>query len=126
MSEPASERTFTVEEANAMLPELRERLARIRDARQVVIRGGERVREAVAADGGGVEGSAYFQALGILRTEVERFAEDGILLRDAEAGIVDFPGEVQGEQAFLCWRSDETRVGHWHSPHSGFAARRPL
>jgi hypothetical protein len=126
VSEREVGRTFTVEEANGLLPELRARLERIRAARQVVIQAGERVREAVAADGGGTEGSAYFEALRTLRVEVERFAEEGILLRDAERGVVDFPAEIDGREGFLCWRADEDAVSHWHPPQTGFAGRRPL
>ncbi len=49
--------TFTREEARAMLPELRERLPRLRDARATLIAASHRIEEAVAADGGGVAGS---------------------------------------------------------------------
>ena len=126
MSDRSTERTFTVEQANELVPELRARLERIRRARQAVIQGGERVREAVAVDGGGTEGTAYFEALRTLRVEVERFAEEGILLRDAEAGVVDFPAEIEGHEGFLCWRAEEDTVAHWHPPQTGFAGRRPL
>ena len=109
-----------------MLPELRLRLRRIRVARHTIIRAGERIREQVASDGGGHEGRDYFEALRVLKTEVERLAADDILLRDPESGLVDFPGEVEGERVFLCWRRDEDHVGYWHGSESGFAGRRPL
>jgi hypothetical protein len=64
----------------------------------------------VASDGGGHEGSVYFKALGTLRTEVEYLADQGVLLRDPETGLVDFPTEIGGERVFLCWRADEDRV----------------
>ena len=88
----AEERLYEVDEANAMLPELRERLARIRDARQVILREAEVVKEQVVADGGGtLGGRAYWDAGTTLRTELERLAVDNILLRDPETGLVDFP-----------------------------------
>jgi hypothetical protein len=121
-----TERTYTVEEANAALADLRPRLARIREARHIVIRAGERIRARVAADGGGQEGTAYWRALRVLRSEVERLASDDILLRDPETGLVDFPGEVDGRRVFLCWRSDEDRVAYYHGGDAGFAGRRPL
>jgi hypothetical protein len=119
-------RTYSVEEANAAIADLRPRLARIRDARHVVISAGERIRDAVASDGGGREGAAYWKAIRVLRAELEQLAEEDILLRDPETGLVDFPGEVNGRRAFLCWRPDEDRVAYWHGPDSGFAGRRPL
>jgi hypothetical protein len=123
----AEERTYTVEEADAMLPELRERLERIRSARQTMLRGAELVREKVVEEVGGAHaGSEYWEATAALRTEIERLATEGILLRDPETGLVDFPGEREGERVYLCWRLGEDRVGHWHPLDTGFAGRRPL
>ncbi|MEX0989723.1 MAG: DUF2203 domain-containing protein [Actinomycetota bacterium] len=121
-----SERLFTPDEANAAIDDLRPRLERIKAARTVVIEHGELVRERVAGDGGGTEGSAFYEAITTLRREVEHLAAEGVLLRDPENGLVDFPAEVQGRAGFLCWRSDEQRVGFWHPPESGYRGRRPL
>ncbi len=120
------ERRFTPEEANAATAGLRPRLERIKEARRVVIDHGELVRGRVAADGGGSEGSAFYEAIRTLRREVEQLAEDGILLRDPEVGLVDFPAMVEGREGFLCWRLDEERVAFWHPPESGYRGRRPL
>jgi hypothetical protein len=121
-----TERLFTVEEANAELPELRVRLPRLREARHGLIASSERIDEAVAMDGGGVGGSDWFHQQQALKTEVEYLAERGILLRDPDAGLVDFPAEVKGERVFLCWRLGEDEVGFYHGEHSGFTGRRPL
>ena len=121
------ERIYTVDEADAVLPELRERLERVREARQALLREAEVVRERVVADGGGAHaGRAYWQATETLRTEVEWLSRASIALRDPQAGLVDFPGEREGERVWLCWRLGEERVGHWHPLESGFAGRRPL
>lgn len=121
------ERSYTVEEADAMLPELRDRLERIRGARQAMLRAAELVRERVVEDGGGAHaGGEYWDATATLRSEIERLATEGILLRDPETGLVDFPAEREGERVYLCWRLGEDRVGHWHPLDTGFAGRRPL
>lgn len=120
------ERTYTVDEANAALPELRERLERIRAARQTILRAAERIRGQVARDGGGHEGKDYWDARASVKADIERLAVQGILLRDPETGLVDFPGEREGRRVFLCWRMGEDRVSHWHDVDSGFAGRRPL
>jgi len=123
----SGERVYTVEEANATLEDLRSRLARIREAREVVIRTSELVKDRVATDGGGVAGSpAYFDAARALRAELERLAADEIVLRDPSTGLVDFLGEVEGRRVWLCWRADEDRVAHFHELDAGFASRRPL
>jgi hypothetical protein len=120
------ERLFTLEEANAELPALRERLPRLRDARHKLIGASERITAAVASDGGGVAGSDWFEAQQAVRAEVLYLAERGILLRDPETGLVDFPAQREGRRVFLCWRLGEDEVGWFHDERSGFSGRKPL
>ena len=120
------ERRFTLEEAEAMLPDLREALERMREARRVILRSAERVQAAVAGNGGGPEGREYSEAAGVLKAEVERISGHGIVLRDVESGLVDFPSTREDRLVFLCWRLGEDRVGFWHDVRSGFLGRRPL
>jgi hypothetical protein len=120
------ERTYTVEEADAALPDLRTRLERIRTSRQVMLRAAERIRGQVEADGGGHAGTDYWKASAALKADVEELARQGILLRDPESGLIDFPAERDGRPVFLCWRLGEDRVSHWHDIDTGFAGRKPL
>jgi hypothetical protein len=122
----AEGRFYTVEEANATLDRLREALPRIRKARREILRSGERIQARAGADGGGEEGAAYMEAMSTLRREVERLAEEDIILRDADAGLVDFPSIREGRVVQLCWRFDEDSVSHWHEVDAGFGARKPL
>ncbi|MBI4259317.1 MAG: DUF2203 domain-containing protein [Actinobacteria bacterium] len=122
----SEERRFTREEADAMLPDLVPRLERLREARDVVIRSGERVRAGAVKNGGGREGSAYWESLRVLRAETEWLAREGIVLRDAENGLIDFPAERDGRPVFLCWKLGEDRVGWWHPPETGFSGRQPI
>jgi hypothetical protein len=121
-----TERLFTIEEANGELCELRERLPRLREARQRLIETSERITSAVEIDGGGVEGSDWFRAQDSLKAELLWLADRGILLRDSESGLVDFPAERDGRRVFLCWRLGEDRVGWYHDEQTGFSGRRPL
>ena len=122
----AAERTYSVEEADASLPELRVVLERVRTNRQVILRAAERIRGRVAADGGGTEGTDYWKAREALKADIEALASRDILLRDPETGLVDFPGERDGRRIFLCWRLGEDHVAHWHDLESGFGGRKPL
>jgi hypothetical protein len=122
----SDERVFSVEEANAELDELRERLPKLRTARDGLIASSERITEAVATDGGGVAGSDWFAHQETLKTEVLYLADRGILLRDPDTGLVDFPGERDGRRVFLCWRLGEDRVAWFHEATGGFGGRRPL
>jgi hypothetical protein len=120
------ERTYSVEEADAILDDLRIRLERIRTTRQVILRAAELIRKRVASDGGGHESTEYWEASASLKADIEHLAGQGILLRDPETGLVDFPSERDGRPVYLCWRLGEERVSHWHDLESGFAQRKPL
>lgn len=120
------ERLFTVEDANAELDLLRELLPRIREAREGLIAASGRIEDAVALDGGGVAGSDWFVHQQTLKAGVEELATRGILLRDPEMGLVDFPAQRDGERVFLCWRLGEDAVAHFHGERGGYARRKPL
>lgn len=121
-----SERLFTVDEADALLPELRERLPRLKDARRSLIATSDRLRGRVAAESGGVAEPAWFPAQQALKTEIVALADLGVVLRDPEAGLVDFPAERGGERVFLCWKLGEARVGFYHGVKAGMSGRKPL
>ena len=120
------DRLYTLEEANAQLPDLRERLPRLRVARDGLIAASERIKEAVASDGGGVAEAGWFTHQQTLKTELEHLAERGILLRDPEIGLIDFPAERGGRRVFLCWRLGEDQVAWYHEANAGFGSRKPL
>jgi hypothetical protein len=122
----SEERRFTRAEANDELGELRHRLPRVRRARQEMIAASRRIKDAVAVDGGGVAGGDWFQHQQTLREDLEYLASRGILLRDPETGLVDFPAEREGRRIFLCWRLGEDEVAWFHEEHSGFDGRKPL
>jgi hypothetical protein len=119
-------RLYDRERAEAALPMLRELLPRIREARRALIEASERITEAVAADGGGISGGDWFAAQERLRADLTALADEGILLRDPETGLVDFPAERDGERVFLCWRLGEDQIGFYHGEHGGFSGRRRL
>jgi hypothetical protein len=120
------ERTFTLDEANALLPALAESLVKIRESRQVVLAGAERIRGTHGSNGGGAFAQEYLDALGTLRREVEAVTSEGVILRDPESGLIDFPSRQDDRDVLLCWRLGEDRVSFWHGPDSGFVGRQPL
>ncbi len=58
-----------------------------------------------------------------LKEELDKIGCD---LRDPQAGLVDFPGRLDGREICLCWKLGEDKVTWWHEVDSGFAGRRPL
>jgi hypothetical protein len=47
-------------------------------------------------------------------------------LKDRRIGLVDFPTEIDGRRALLCWRLGEPSVQFWHDEDAGYAGRQPL
>ncbi|MFM7718781.1 MAG: DUF2203 domain-containing protein [Actinomycetota bacterium] len=122
-----TERRFTVAEAEVALAAIRPRLPDIRDARRTMLETAERVRGAVESDGGGHHpGAGYRSAQQLLAREVEKVAREGVLLRDVDPALLDFPAERDGEAVFLCWREPEPAIAWWHPVDAGFGGRRPL
>jgi hypothetical protein len=120
------ERLYSLNEANAELADLRERLPRLRVARGGLIAASERIKEAVASDGGGVAEAGWFAHQQTLKAELEHLAERGILLRDPEIGLIDFPSDRDGRRVYLCWRLGEDEVAWYHEVSAGFGNRKPL
>lgn len=61
-----------------------------------------------------------------LKTSMERVENLGVLVKDLDVGLVDFPTLFQGEEVYLCWRMDEDDIDHWHGVDEGFAGRKPI
>jgi len=129
-------RTFTAEEANELLPVVRPAAERMVEARQSLrqaqLRQAE-LRQRVGSNGGGisraeVEGAAadVERALGSLREAVERLQRLGVVIKDLDRGLVDFPAVRGGEAVYLCWQVGEPEVAFWHGVDEGSAGRRPL
>jgi hypothetical protein len=127
--EPAFERLFTVEEANALLPTLREILDDVslhRDALREKAPHVEPILKASTENGGGKAGSEYGLETYRLYLAVERIRELGVVLKDLDMGLLDFPHEREGRIVFLCWHPPEERVAYWHDIDAGYAGRQPI
>jgi hypothetical protein len=127
--EPPFPRLFTVEEANALLPKLRELLKDVavhRDRMREKAPHLEPILKASASNGGGRIGSEYGVEAYNLYLAIEHIRELGVLLKDLDTGLLDFPYERDGRVVFLCWHPPEERIGYWHEIQAGYRGRRPL
>ncbi len=61
-----------------------------------------------------------------MQATVGRLDDWGIVLRDIQTGLIDFPALASGRQVWLCWRLGEDDVEWWHELETGFAARQRL
>ena len=119
---------YTLEEARAQLPWVEKRLAALRDARARLT--DTEARQALAdgspTNGGGHPGKQVGEAFVELQNGMAAFDQRGILLRDLDSGLIDFPSVREGEEIYLCWIDGESDIGFWHSLDAGYAGRRPL
>jgi hypothetical protein len=123
---------WTVEEANAALDRVRATVRRIqalagpraeRAEMAARIRGNGQRNGQHSGQGHGLGGRRAAE----LRAALDELAAEGILLRDVDNGLIDFPARsASGRPYWLCWLVDEPEVGWWHWPETGFAGRRPL
>lgn len=135
-------RFFSVDDANALVPELALLVARLCDERAGLValrdayrdRDRARVKELIAEEPAPEADDPELRRLRLrMRGLVDQMSADaawlddrGIVLRDIPTGLLDFPAIVSGRQAWLCWRLGEECVGFWHETDEGFAGRRPL
>jgi hypothetical protein len=122
------ERHYTVEQANAALPWVSERIERLRAAREGLA--DEEAREilsgAAPSNGGGGAGRVVGEAFVELQRALAELQGMDVVLRDLDRGLVDFPSLRDGEEVYLCWEEGEDEIGFWHEPEAGFGGRRPL
>ncbi|PWT96671.1 MAG: hypothetical protein C5B53_09185 [Candidatus Melainabacteria bacterium] len=149
------QRTFSLEEAQSMLPRLRAMLLLANDELKEYERNlastsknYERSSQAMAAvqplksDVSGVSqlraertrfehaiedfSLAQQQYIDCLNDWIERISDQGVILRDIHTGLLDFPAREGQFDYFLCWCLAEDEIAYWHPINDGFIGRRRL
>src|SRR5580698_471105 len=132
-----SDRTFTLDEAQSLLPVL-ESLLRAAIA-------GKKVMEEVEAEQQALShriflnGGMFVDVVPLARRKAERVkaeqrAKDalaeidsiGVQVKDIDIELLDFPCEIDGQIILLCWQLGEKSITHWHNTTEGFAGRKPV
>jgi hypothetical protein len=127
---------FTLEQANAVLVEVRplaERMVAHRREVATLLRRRAGLTSTIAGNGGDldpgelarVEAEIAEEAKGVARC-VNQIHGLGAQVKDADEGLVDFPALRDGEEVLLCWKLGEDEIGFWHGLEDGFAGRRPV
>ena len=127
--EPSFRKLFSVEEANELLPELKRLLGEARARRDAMREKApdlQPILEAAQGNGGGKKGSEFGVDAYRLHLAIGRITELGVVLKDLDSGLLDFPHERDGRIVFLCWHPPEERVEFWHEIEAGYAGRRPI
>jgi len=132
-----SDRTFTLDEAQALLPVLESLLRTAMNAKKLM----EQVEaeQQALAHRLFLNGGTYLDVVPLARRKAERMkaeqrAKDalaeidsiGVQVKDLNIGLLDFPCQVDGRIVLLCWKLGEKSITHWHGTEEGFAGRKPI
>lgn len=119
---------YTLEEARALLPQIREWLASISVLR-VRIEQYDKAGEghlASGCDAGGDDVNRWITAVAELKQVLTEFQSREIQIKDMERGLIDFPAIIAGKEVFLCWEKAEDDIEYWHDLDSGYTGREAL
>lgn len=130
-------KTFTLEEAQSLLPVLESLLKRAiegkRAAQEVEERIAELSRRIYLSGGMRVDVSAVAKQRAEMESHLQQVRETvseidsiGVQVKDLDTGLLDFPCKVDDQVVLLCWKMGETAIEHWHTMEDGFKGRKPL
>ena len=130
-------RTFTLEEAQTLLPTLESLLRTAITSKKLIEEVDIELQE--VAHRVFLNGGTLVNVVALARRKAEREravqrAKDaiaeihatGVQVKDIDIGLLDFPCKVDGEIVLLCWKLGEGTITHWHSTEEGFAGRKPI
>lgn len=121
-------RLFTLDEADALLPEIKRLWQKIDRARGTMRRLAPEARLASRQTGGGgiMHAGEYVRALTGFIAGVQEILEQGVEIKDFDKGLCDFPHMRDGQVVYLCWMKGEDTIEWWHDTDAGFGGRQPL
>jgi hypothetical protein len=123
------ERVFTLSEANRLIPQLNAKLTSVQQAKAVLSRTKDDIEKASAQaeyGGGSTVGYLYIMGLQQISANLQAIQELGILVKDLDLGLCDFPHLHDGRVVYLCWKLGEQEVRWWHETNNGYKDRCPV
>ena len=120
---------FTLKEANTALELIRPLMDEIQLIRQDILKNQPEawpVIEKAAGNGGSRAASVLAQSFERLDKLVHQILDTGVIVKDINTGLLDFPSLREGHEVYLCWQLGEARIEYWHEVDAGFVGRQPL
>jgi hypothetical protein len=132
-----SDRTFTLDEAQMLLPILESLLKQAINSKKLIESVDNELQETahrVFLNGGTMLNVVHLarrkaereKAIRRIKDSLAEIDATGVQVKDLDIGLLDFPCKVEGEILLLCWKLGEPTVTHWHGTHEGFASRKPI
>ncbi len=128
-NETSPERVFSLFEANQLIPQLQSHLSTVQQGKAVLLQTRDEVRKASANSnlGGGTSvGIHYVKSLQDISTNLHAIHELGVVVKDIDLGLCDFPHVRDGRVVYLCWKLGEKEIRWWHEVTTGYKDRCPL
>ena len=122
-------RYFTLNEANQVLKEVRGWVVHLTDVKKSLDAKGteiEQLKEKGVDNAGSPAGTLYVEELIDLQNTLNRIQEQGILVKDLNRGLIDFPHLKEGREVYLCWEMGEESIEFWHEIEEGYAGRQKI
>ncbi len=132
-----SSRTFTLDEAQDLLPVLESLLRTAIDGKHLIESVDaefQALQHQIHLRGGMSLNVVHWAARKAQREKTLQRVKDamaeidaiGVQVKDLDIGLLDFPCEVDGQIILLCWKLGEKAITHWHGVSEGFAGRKPV
>jgi hypothetical protein len=132
-----AERTFTLQEAQVLLPVLKSLLKQAIDAKKLIETidaDFQELAQRIFLSGGLLVDIGRAAARRAERDKTEQKIKDviaeinatGVQVKDLDIGLLDFPCVVDGRVILLCWKLGEESITHWHGVDEGYAGRKPI
>lgn len=130
-------RYFTLQEAEAVLPEVEQSIRAALELKRFYVEAEEVLHEEasrIQMSGGAMVNAARLAAeksrrdtcAAQLRAAIEQIHSYGCEVKDLDTGLIDFRTFYRGREVYLCWKLGEQGITWWHGLEDGFRGRQPI
>jgi hypothetical protein len=121
---------FTVKSANEILPIVIKKYEYAKKQKDLIIKTEQELTQSMSAENSLIDYATLKQKLNSVVTKFYQSLEDlentGVVVKQLDQGLLDFPAKRFDQEIWLCWKEGETQVKFWHEKDTGFMGRKPI
>jgi hypothetical protein len=121
---------FTVKSANEILPIIIKKYEQAKKQKDLIIKTEQELTQSMSTENSLIDYATLKQKLNSVVTKFYQSLEDlentGVVVKQLDQGLLDFPAKRFEQEIWLCWKEGETEVKFWHEKDSGFMGRKPI